>query len=141
LDYDAEPEPAPADRAYLERARRLTERLSAREVAPGDVGAALAAARDVAALDADAPTTSARPEARLFKAGVKRMVAWYMVYLAEQVNDLGFALVRLGEALAAGVEHTEGEARELRSRLDELGSRVRELENSRRQAEDGGHGD
>jgi uncharacterized protein YceH (UPF0502 family) len=82
----------------------------------------------VATLDADAPTASNHPQARLLKAGVKRMVAWYMVYMAEEVNDLAFALLRLGEALATGAQRSEATSLELGARIEQLEQRVHQLE-------------
>lgn len=117
----------------------MTERLSARHVTPDDLGAALDAVRDVATLDADAPTASSRPEARLLKAGVKRLVAWYMVYMAEEVNDLAFALLRLGEALATRAERSDVTSQGLVTRLEQLEERVRRLEGTRGQGKDAGH--
>jgi hypothetical protein len=138
---EPEPGPDPAALAYVDRVRQLTKRLSARQVAPDDVAAALDAVRDVATLDADAPTASNRPEARLIKVGVKRLVAWYMVYLAEEVNDLAFALLRLGEALATRAERSEATSLGLLARLDQLEDRVRRLEGTRADAQgkDAGH--
>lgn len=120
--------PEPGRDAYLERVHRLTERLSARDVGPDDLGAALDAVRDVATVDVDAPTSSARPGARLLKTGVKKLVAWYMTYLAEEVNDLGFAVLRLGEALAARAARADTASAELGARLDRLETRLAELD-------------
>jgi hypothetical protein len=131
----------PETLAYLERVLQLTERLSVREVGPDDVEAALEAVRDVAPVDADAPTGSARPEARLLKTGIKRLVAWYMTYLAEQVNDLGFALLRLGETLTARVERSDVRCKEMAARLSQLEEKVRRLEGTERLGEDVGHDD
>lgn len=130
-------EPEPSALAYIERVRHLTERLAAREVAPDDVGAALEAVRDVATLDADAPTASHHPQARLLKAGVKRLVAWYMVYVAEEVNDLAFALLRLGETLATRAQRSEATSLELGARIEELEHRVRHLESAGPTKEEG----
>jgi len=122
------PGPDRVDSAYLDQARRLAGRLSARELAADDVAGAMEALRDVAAVDADAPTTSAKPVGRASKAAVKRLVAWYMIYLAEQVNDIGFALVRLGEALAGKVAGTETRQAQLEARVAALEERVARLE-------------
>ena len=128
----------PETLAYLERVRQLTERLSAREVGPDDARAALEAVRDVGPVDADAPTRSARLEARLLKTGVKRLVAWYMTYLAEQVNDLGFALLRLGETLTARAERSDVNSMEMAARLSRLEEKVRRLESTERLGDDVG---
>jgi uncharacterized protein YceH (UPF0502 family) len=93
----------------------------------------------VATLDADAPTASNHPQARLLKAGVKRLVAWYMVYVAEEVNDLAFALLRLGEALATRAQRSEATSLELGARIEELEQRVRRLESALGPTKDDGH--
>ena len=125
--------------AYVERVRQLTERLAARNVGPDDTGAALEAVRDVVTVDVDAPIASARPEARLLKAGVKRLIAWYLAYLAEQVNDLGFALFRVGETLTTRADRADTKAEELGARLAQLEDRVHRLEGTGRRGKDAHH--
>lgn len=133
-------EPAQHDRgrglapaaAYVGRAEQLAHRLAAREVGPEDSGAALAAVRDVLEVDVDSPTGGRQPAAVL-KPVVKRLTAWYLAYLAEQVNDLGHALLRLGETLDARAGRGDARAEELAAALAELEARVHRLESS------GGH--
>ena len=125
--------------AYVERVRRLTERLAARDVGPDDASGALDAVRGVVVVDVDAPTASTRPEARLLKTGVKRLTAWYLAYLAEQVNDLGFALLRLGETLAARADRAEAASGDLGARLDQLEDRVHRLEGTQGRGKDAGN--
>ncbi|HUB71825.1 MAG TPA: hypothetical protein VL984_15495 [Acidimicrobiales bacterium] len=139
----AEPSPAGRDAPepdYLQLARELTARLATREVGPYDADNALAAVRDVLSVDADAPVASAQLEGRLFKPVVKRLVSWYMGYLAEQVNDLGFALLQLGEVLAARAERSDTTSAAIVSRLATLEERLRRLEDATPRAQEGpGH--
>lgn len=129
-------QPAPASAAYVERARELAERLAARDIGPEDSAAALAAVRDVLELDVDSPTGGHQPAAAL-KPLVKRLTAWYLAYLAEQVNDLGFALLRVGETLDARAGRGDARAEQLASALAQLEARVRRLEGPGHQAAPG----
>ena len=122
---------APDDLAYVERVRRATARLGAREVAPDDIRGALDAVRDLAHFDVEVPATSPRREVRMVKTGVKRLSAWYMRYLAAQLDSFGLSVLRLGDAVAARTERLEGESAELGARLGELEQRVRRLEEGR----------
>ncbi|MGC8627369.1 MAG: hypothetical protein ACP5VR_07410 [Acidimicrobiales bacterium] len=112
---------SPSDAAYLDKVRRATSRLATREVAPDDVRAALEAVRDVAAFNVEVPTESPRREVHLAKQAFKRAAAWYLRYLAEQLNAFAGAALRLGETLVTRVEGAE-------VRLDELVARVDALE-------------
>jgi hypothetical protein len=112
---------------YLDKVNRLAGRLGARDVGPEDLNGALEAVRDVATVDVDAPTGSARREGRLVKSAVKRLTSWYLTYLAEQVNDIAYALLRLGEALVAESERTESTSADILRRLQTLEEKVRAL--------------
>ncbi|HTV12270.1 MAG TPA: hypothetical protein VME20_10460 [Acidimicrobiales bacterium] len=111
---------------YLDKVERLVGRLAAREVGPEDVEGALGAALDVMPVDVDVPTKGGA-EARLLKAGVKRLTRWYFKYLAEQVDDIALALLRLGEVLAARGQRTESATAELARRLEALEHKVAQL--------------
>jgi hypothetical protein len=124
------PTSRPSEAPYLEKVRRLTARLSARDIGPDDTEGALAAVAQVLPLDVEAPTSSPTAPERLAKAGLKRAVAWYMRYLAEQVNDLGFALLRAGQALSERAGGAERKVEELERRLSSLEERVGRLENA-----------
>ncbi|GEM_PF-1857744 len=114
----------PADAAYLDKVRRATSRLATREVAPDDVRAALQAARDVASFNVEVPTASPHREVQLAKQAVKRAAAWYLRYLAEQVNAFAGAAVRLGEALVNRLESAEATLAELTARVQALEGRA-----------------
>ena len=66
------------------------------------------------------------------KLAVKRLTAWYLQYVGNQVGDLGQAVVHLGEALAARVEAVHAEVEDLRSsttgEIEQLRRRVARLE-------------
>jgi ubiquinone biosynthesis protein UbiJ len=121
---------------YLEKVRRLVGRLSSRDIGPGDVGQALAAVADVLPLDPDAPPASPTRAGRLARAVLKRALSWYLRYLSEQVNDLGFALLRAAEALAEALSlagrTAEGKTEELARRLEDLEARLGQLEEQAR---------
>lgn len=121
-----------ADAAYLARVRGALARLGAR--ADGDdqgLGAALADLEDAAAIDVEVPVASARREVELAKRGARKLVRWYLRYLAEQVTALGQATTRLGVALAGRVDRLDdttaglvAEVAGLRDRLERLEGRA-----------------
>jgi hypothetical protein len=123
--------PAPLDpdtQAYLERVRRATRRLAARDVASDDGRAALEALADVVVIDVEVPTASARREVRLLKTVIKRLTAWYLRYVGQQITVFGRAVERLGGALMERVEGLEARADQLGSRVEDLAVRVERLE-------------
>jgi hypothetical protein len=115
----------PATLAYVAKVRRATGRLAAGDVEVDDVRAALEAARAVAGFDVEAPTESPRREVRVAKTAVKRMVAWYVRYLSEQLNSFSAATLRLSETLATRVEKTETSLSELAARVEKLEAEAR----------------
>ena len=124
----AVPELGPDDLVYLEKIRQATRRLSYREVAAEDPRAALQALRDVTHFDVEVPTASNRREVELLKTGVKRVLAWYMRYLAVELNNFAAATTRLAEMVVERGEKLEAGAGELEARLGALEERVRRLE-------------
>ena len=122
------PELGPDDLVYLEKIRQATRRLSYREVAAEDPRAALQALRDVTHFDLEVPTASNRREVELLKTGVKRVLAWYMRYLAVELNNFAAATTRLAEMVVERGEKLEAGAGELEVRLGALEERVRRLE-------------
>jgi len=70
---------------------------------------------------ADAPAGA--PKAA--KTVVKRLTAWYLKYLGDQVSDLRTAIVHLGEGLAERVDGVREEVDDLRDRV-EAGGEARE---------------
>ena len=118
--------------AYAERVRSAVRRLDPLPSGPLDVPQALALVTEEARIDVDAPLRTRRRGARVAKLAVKRLTAWYLQYVGNQVGDLGQAVVHLGEALAARVEAVHAEVEDLRSsttgEIEQLRRRVARLE-------------
>lgn len=131
--------------AYLDRVRVAVRRLDPFPPFPMDVPQALALVTQQARVDVDVPLRTRRPGAKAAKMAIKRLTAFYLAYVADQVGDLGQALVHLGTALAVRVEEVEDELAGLRgsteARLAELARRVAELETSQHEAKPAGAAD
>jgi hypothetical protein len=131
----APPDVGPEDLVYLEKVRLATKRLAYRAPAPDDLVGALQSLRDVSQFDIEAPTAANRREVELLKSGVKRLLAWYMRYLAVQLNNFSAATARVGEVLAGRVEGLEKGTGELEARVGALEARVGALEERARRTE------
>ena len=116
------------DPTYLTRLRRATERLAASDETSDDAGAALLAIEDAARIDVDVPTTSRRREGTLLKVAVKRLTAWYLGYVGDQVTLLGQAMVRYGTAMVNRTDRLDRAAATLRDDVTALSARVERLE-------------
>jgi hypothetical protein len=112
--------------AYADRVRAAVRRLAPFPPGPLAVPEALSLVAQEARIDVDAPLRTRRPGARTAKLVVKRLTAWYLQYLGNQVSDLGQAMVHLGEALSGRVDEVEGKVEELRRRVAKLESGDRE---------------
>jgi cell division protein FtsB len=130
----AVPELAPDDLVYVERVRQATKRLAYRAPAPDDLEDALQALEDVSHFDVEVPTASNRREVEVLKSGVKRLLAWYMRYLAVELNNFSAATARLAEVLARRTEKLEKGSDELAARVGALEERVRRLESGARRS-------
>ena len=91
-----------------------------------DVPGALALVAQEARIDVDAPLRTRRRGAKAAKLVIKRMTAWYLKYLGDQVSDLGQAMVHLGQALSEQVDGVKGEVEDLRDRVARLEADARE---------------
>ncbi len=127
----APPDVGPDDLVYLEKVRLATRRLAYRVPAPDNLADALQSLRDVSLFDVEVPTAANRREVELLKTGVKRLLTWYMRYLAVQLNNFSAATARVAEVLAGRTERMEKGAVELEARLGALEERVRRLEAAR----------
>ncbi|MGH2718703.1 MAG: hypothetical protein ACRDJU_09005 [Actinomycetota bacterium] len=133
----AELEASPAyPAAYLSRVREAVHRLDPLPPFPLDVPQALALVTQQSRVDVDVPLRTRRLGAKAAKIAIKRVTAFYLAYLADQVGDLGQALVHLGTALAVRVEGVEEELGDLRRSTDtslaDLARRIAALENGER---------
>ncbi len=90
--------------------RRL-DAVFARYAPPGAAGtsteAILERATERVAIDTNPPTSSARPGVPTLKAGLRRAMAWYIRFVADQVSALGGALVEAGQVLDRRVTRLE----------------------------------
>lgn len=118
--------------AYVARVRQGVRRLDPFPPVPLDVPQALALVTQESRIDIDVPLRTRRRGAKMAKVAVKRMTAFYLRYLADQVGDLGQALVHMGTALAERVEEVESGVAEARAatevELAALARRVAALE-------------
>lgn len=113
---------------YLDQVRRAAARLGVRAGAASDARLALADLEDAASIDIDVPTASPRREAAALKSAVKRLTAWYLRYLGQQVTVLGQATARLGGVLVARTESLEASIGRLDGEVQDLDSRLKRLE-------------
>jgi hypothetical protein len=113
---------------YLSRVREAARRLAIRHDDGTDIRAALSAIDYLAVIDLDAPTASRIPFARLVKAAVKRLVAWYLRYFGRQLTAFGQAVANLGGILVERTEHLDEETESLKGDLAALARRVDRLE-------------
>jgi hypothetical protein len=118
--------------AYAARVREAVRRLDPFPPVPMDVPQALALVTHQARIDIDAPLRTRRRGAKAAKIAIKRATAWYLSYLADQVGDLGQALVHLGVALADRVEAVAAQLGETRAateaEIELLRARIAALE-------------
>jgi hypothetical protein len=113
---------------YIEKVRKATKRLRSYETNPEDVRGALQAVKNVAGVNVEVPIVGARREVQLVKTGVKRLVAFYMGYLAGQFNVFSASVVRLGETMASRLEELERNNDDLTARVGAVEARLSRLE-------------
>jgi len=105
--------------AYAQRVRAAVRRLD--PLPPVlDVPGALELVAQEARIDVDAPLRTRRRGARAAKIVVKRLTAWYLAYVGEQVTDLGQAMLRLGTALAGDLDGVRHDVDDLKARVERL---------------------
>ena len=118
--------------AFVAQARAAASRLSAVEVAPDDIRATLLLLEQRVDIDPVVPVASSRQPVWVVKTLLRKLMLWYMRYLADQVTVAGQAVTRFGAAVAARVEQLEAQSEADRRRHDQsiadLDARVRRLE-------------
>lgn len=117
-----------SDQVYVEKARMAARRISSPQASPEDLRQVAQAVREVAGFDVEVPTASQRREWELVKVGVKRLSVWYMRYLAQQLNEFGARVARMGDALALRTERLERGSEELEARIGAAEERLARLE-------------
>ena len=120
------------DPAYLAKIRRATRRLAVSDDEADDARAALLAIEDAVRIDVDEPTISRRREAAIVKLAIKRLTAWYLRYVGDQITLLGQAIVRFGTAVVNRTDRLEEAAAALRDDMAALTARVERLERGAR---------
>jgi hypothetical protein len=85
-----------------------------------------------AVVDVEAPVRAGPRSRRLVKTVVKKLVGWYVRFLADQVGVLGRTAARLGMAVAERLERLDADQAALRAEVDgelaRLRARVADLE-------------
>ena len=122
------PEIGPEELIYVERVRQATRRLGYRAPGPDDLDDALQSLRGVSHFDVEVPIVSNRREVEMLKTGVKRLLAWYMRYLAVELNNFSAATARVVEVLGRRSEKLERSDDELAARVGALEERLKRLE-------------
>jgi hypothetical protein len=108
--------------------RRASSRLAHRGTAVIDVVTALADVEDTALVDIEVPILSSRRSVRAVKLGVRKLVAWYLRYLTQQVTAFHAAVSRFGAVLVERTDQIEESTATLARDLHDLAQRVERLE-------------
>ena len=110
--------------AVLDAARALSGRLALGGADPDDIRHAALMLESQASLDLEVPTASNLPGVAALKCTLKRLMIWYLRYLAAQITSLGQATSRLGIAVAGRVDRLDADIVELRARVAALEARA-----------------
>ncbi|HET9732496.1 MAG TPA: methyltransferase domain-containing protein [Acidimicrobiales bacterium] len=104
----------------LERELDLAfDRVSPVAPADGEFGDAIKAADRAAFINVAVPTASNKPGVDIVKRVLKKLMAWYLDYLAQQVTSFGGAVVRALRAIGERIDRLEGQAEALRPAPDD----------------------
>ena len=119
-------------RDTVARIRVATGWLSAAQPESDDVRFAALLLQRQAGVDLEPPLGARAWPQRLVKQVVRRLVGWYVRFLAQQISALGQSTARLGLAVAQRSEALQARADADRAavdgRLDELSARLARLE-------------
>ena len=105
---------------YLDQVRRRAGLLGVAPNPRARARQAVEVVADASRLDAEAPTRSRRPLIHLVKRVVGALTRFYVVYLTEQVGDLGESNASMGSALCDYIDSLEAEVADLRERVGRL---------------------
>ena len=108
----------PAER--LARIRAAAGRMAARQFRPDDLAYAALLLERQASVDVEVPTASRLPGLSLLKRLIKKLMVWYLRFLAAQVTAFGQATARFGVAVARRVDGLEADVDQLRERVARL---------------------
>ncbi|MHB8505307.1 MAG: hypothetical protein ACYDEN_06245 [Acidimicrobiales bacterium] len=113
---------------YLEKVREAAAALGVEGRRGAGVAAEVAAVREAAALDLEAPTASSSAPGTLLKLSVKRLTTWYLRYLAVQVAGFASAVAALSEALLVRLDELDAADANVARDLAALDARVAGVE-------------
>jgi hypothetical protein len=108
--------------ASIARIRSVATKLGATKVMPGDIRHAALLLERQANIDLEVPTASRVPGVHLVKRVLKKLMIWYLRFLAAQVSAFGQATARFGVTVASRIDELEAEVTELRDRVARLES-------------------
>ena len=106
--------------ASIARIRSVAAKLGATKVMPGDIRHAALLLERQATIDLEVPTASRVPGVHLVKQALKKLMIWYLRFLAAQVSAFGQATARFGVTVASRIDELEAEVSELRDRVARL---------------------
>jgi hypothetical protein len=106
--------------ARIARIRNAAAKLGATTVEPGDIRHAALLLERQANVDLQVPTASRVPGVSLVKRVLKKLMIWYLRFLAAQVSAFGQATARFGVTVASRIDELEAEVAELRDRVARL---------------------
>src|SRR5439155_8060824 len=92
---------------YLGRVRTATARLAVTEGGQDDVRSAALLLQQQAVIDVEGPVASRTLPQRLVKLAVRKLVGWYVRFLAHQVGILGQATARFALIVAERLDRIE----------------------------------
>ena len=104
----------------IARIRGAASRLAASSIEPGDIRHAALLLERSATIDLQVPTASRVPGVRIVKRVLKKLMIWYLRFLAAQVTAFGQATARFGTTVASRIDELEAEVEELRARVARL---------------------
>lgn len=105
---------------YLERIRRRAAELGVPRTPRDRARRSVDIVAESATLNLAAPTASRNPVGRVVKRVVAKLVRFYLVFVAEQIRDLGESASWMGNALYEYTAGLEAEVADLRERVRRL---------------------
>jgi hypothetical protein len=106
--------------ARVARIRAIAAKLGATRVEPGDIRHAALLLERQATIDLQVPTASRVPGVHFVKQALKKLMIWYLRFLAAQVSAFGQATARFGVTVASRIDELDAEVAQLRARVDRL---------------------
>lgn len=106
--------------ARISRIRAAAARLAASEFRPDDLRHGALLLERQANIDLQVPTASRVPGVSLFKRSLKKLMIWYLRFLAHQISAFGQATARFGITVANRIEGAEADLADLTARVARL---------------------